>query len=135
MQESDRTPHVVIVGGGVAGLEALMALRDLAGDRVELTLVAPDPDFTYKPLAVEEPFSHQPPEQRALEPIAREFGGRFVQAAWIELLPRITRLSSPRASVCITRSCSCAPADGRSPPSATAPRSWLLEIHFGSTTC
>jgi sulfide:quinone oxidoreductase len=73
--------HVVIIGGGVAGLEALMALRDLAGDRVEITLVAPDPDFTYKPLAVEEPFSHQPPEQRALDPIVREFGGRFLQAA------------------------------------------------------
>ena len=58
-----------------------MALRDLAGDRVELTLVAPEPDFTYKPLAVEEPFSHQPPEHRALDPIAREFGSRFVQAA------------------------------------------------------
>ena len=87
MQESDRTPHIVIAGGGVAGLEALMALRDLAGDRVELTLVAPDPDFTYKPLAVEEPFSHRPPEQRALEPIAREFGCRFVQAAVERVAP------------------------------------------------
>ena len=81
MVETERTPHIVIVGGGVAGLEALMALRDLAGDRVEITLVAPEPDFTYKPLAVEEPFSHQPPERRALEPIAREFGSRFLQAA------------------------------------------------------
>jgi sulfide:quinone oxidoreductase len=38
--------RVVIAGGGIAGLEALIALRDLAGDRVALTLVAPDPDFT-----------------------------------------------------------------------------------------
>ena len=87
MVETDQTPHMVIVGGGVAGLEALMALRDLAGDRVELTLVSPDPDFKYKPLAVEEPFSHQPPEQRALEPIAREFGSRFVQAAVERVAP------------------------------------------------
>jgi sulfide:quinone oxidoreductase len=81
MGGTDRTPHVVIVGGGVAGLEALIALRDLAGDRVAITLVAPDPDFTYKPLAVEEPFSLQPPEHRALDPIAREFGSRFLPAA------------------------------------------------------
>jgi sulfide:quinone oxidoreductase len=77
----------VIAGGGVAGLEALMALRDLAGDRAELTLVAPEPDFTYKPLAVEEPFLLQPPEHRALEPIVTEFGGRFVQAAVQRVVP------------------------------------------------
>ena len=46
----------MIVGGGVAGLEALLALKSLAGDRVALTLVAPQPDFLYKPLLVEEPF-------------------------------------------------------------------------------
>ena len=48
--------RVVIVGGGVAGLEALLALDDLGGDRVSLTLVAPQPDFVYRPLLVEEPF-------------------------------------------------------------------------------
>jgi sulfide:quinone oxidoreductase len=48
---------IVIAGGGVAGLEALLALRALAGERVRLTLVAPDPDFAYRPLAVAEPFS------------------------------------------------------------------------------
>ena len=31
---------VVVVGGGVAGLEALLALRDLAGDRIDLTLIS-----------------------------------------------------------------------------------------------
>jgi sulfide:quinone oxidoreductase len=47
---------VVIVGGGVAGLEALLGLRAMAGDRVRLTLVAAERDFSYLPLAVAEPF-------------------------------------------------------------------------------
>ena len=48
---------IVIAGGGVAGLEALLGLHAVVGDRVNVTLVAPDPDFTYRPLAVAEPFA------------------------------------------------------------------------------
>ena len=72
---------VVIVGGGVAGLEALLALHDLAGGRAELTLVAPNSDFVYKPQLVEEPFDLGPAEQHALAPLADELGARFVQKA------------------------------------------------------
>jgi len=56
-------------------------LHDLAGDRVTLTLAAPEPDFTYKPLTVQEPFSLSPAEQRALHPIAQALGATFVQQA------------------------------------------------------
>ena len=35
-------PQTVVLGGGIAGLEVLMALADLAAGRTELTLVAPD---------------------------------------------------------------------------------------------
>lgn len=76
---TSQQPHVLIAGGGIAGLEALMALRDLAPEAVRITLAAPDPDFIYKPLVVEEPFSSQPAEQRALGPIAEEFEAEFVQ--------------------------------------------------------
>jgi sulfide:quinone oxidoreductase len=71
--------RTLIVGGGIAGLEALLALHDLAEDRAELTMVAPDPDFTYKPLLVEEPFSLKPAERRELAPLLSELGGEFVQ--------------------------------------------------------
>jgi len=47
---------VMIAGGGVAALEGLMALHELAGDRISLELVTPTPEFTYRPLAVAEPF-------------------------------------------------------------------------------
>jgi sulfide:quinone oxidoreductase len=50
-------PHrVLIAGAGVAGLEALLALRDLAGEGPEITVVAPEREFTYRPLAVAELF-------------------------------------------------------------------------------
>jgi hypothetical protein len=48
--------RVLVAGGGVAGLEALLALRALAGDLVDLELLAPEPAFWYRPLAVAEPF-------------------------------------------------------------------------------
>ena len=71
-------PRVVIAGGGIAGIEALLALRDLAADRVEVTLVAAEPEFVYKPLMVEEPFGPQPAERHELAPAVTELGGRFV---------------------------------------------------------
>ena len=59
---------IVIAGGGVAGLEALLALRAMARDHTRLTLIAPDPDFSYRPLAVAEPFglghAHRVPIER-----------------------------------------------------------------------
>ena len=41
--------HVLVAGGGVVGLETLLALRDLAGERVRCTLLTPEPDFVYRP--------------------------------------------------------------------------------------
>src|SRR5437764_1309418 len=48
--------HVVIVGAGVAALEGALALRSHAEERVSLELIAPEPEFVYRPLAVAEPF-------------------------------------------------------------------------------
>jgi sulfide:quinone oxidoreductase len=62
----------------VAGLETLMALRGLAGERVELTLVAPGGEFVYRPLAVEAPFTVGRARRIALEQAARDAGARFV---------------------------------------------------------
>jgi sulfide:quinone oxidoreductase len=43
--------RVVVAGGGIAGLEALLALRELAGERVSLTLVEPREELTVRALA------------------------------------------------------------------------------------
>src|SRR5437764_12423870 len=48
--------HVVVAGAGVAGLETALALQALAEGLVSVELVAPETEFTYRPLAVAEPF-------------------------------------------------------------------------------
>jgi sulfide:quinone oxidoreductase len=48
--------RVIIAGGGVAALETALALRAAAEDYVSVSLVAPESEFTYRPLAVAEPF-------------------------------------------------------------------------------
>ena len=70
--------EVVIVVGGVAGLEALLGLHAMAGDRVHLTLVAPDADFSYRPLAVAEPFALGHAHSVPLSEFAEEVGAEVV---------------------------------------------------------
>ena len=53
--------RVVIAGGGVAGLEAMLALRSLARERVLIELIAPENDLVYRPLSVLEPFDRETP--------------------------------------------------------------------------
>lgn len=72
------TPRVVIAGGGVAGLEALLALRAIAGDALDVTLVAPVPDFVYRPLATGDPFVVTHVERRPLAEIARDQDAELV---------------------------------------------------------
>jgi hypothetical protein len=45
--------RVVIAGGGVAALEAALALRELTGERVRTTLLSPEPEFVYRPMRVQ----------------------------------------------------------------------------------
>jgi sulfide:quinone oxidoreductase len=69
----DRT-RVTVVGGGVAALEALIALRELAADRVTLELITPQPTWAYRPLAVAEPFGLGTVRTYDLVQIARDQG-------------------------------------------------------------
>ena len=65
--------RVVIAGGGVAALETLLALRDLAGERVSTTLVAPQPTFTSSAMAVARVFARGRPRRVELAELADEF--------------------------------------------------------------
>jgi sulfide:quinone oxidoreductase len=52
--------RVLVAGGGVAALEAVLALRSLAAGLVEVELLAPAIEFPQKPLSVRSPFSGEP---------------------------------------------------------------------------
>ena len=76
MARSDRI-HVVIAGGGVAALEAALALRELSQDRVTVELVAPEPHFWYRPTSVAEPFGLGEVRRYELSELAHTAGATF----------------------------------------------------------
>ncbi len=71
--------RVLIAGGGFAAVEAVLALRALAGDRVEFALLAPDPVFRYRPAATTEPFDLAPSRRYDLRAIANDLGAEYRQ--------------------------------------------------------
>jgi sulfide:quinone oxidoreductase len=64
--------RVAIAGGGVAALETALALADLAGERTDVTLIAPNAEFAYRPLSVREPFAYGSARRYPLARIARD---------------------------------------------------------------
>ncbi|QEC49842.1 hypothetical protein FSW04_21245 [Baekduia soli] len=78
MHAATHRPHVVIAGGGVAAIELALALHDLAGTRVQMTLVAPERDFELRPLRTAEPFSADHVRRHSLRDLARRVGAELV---------------------------------------------------------
>lgn len=81
-------PWVVIAGGGVATLEGLMALRHLMNGFVAINVVAPSPEFVYRPLSVAAPFGIAEPRHFALEQIAADHGAGLHQGLVEAVDPR-----------------------------------------------
>jgi sulfide:quinone oxidoreductase len=109
--------RVVIAGGGVAGLETLLALHELAGDLVDLELLAPDPQFWYRPLAPAEPFDAGHARRFDLARIAEHVGALFTlgQLASVDTDARIARTSNGTTIEYDALVVAC----------GAAPRSWL----------
>ena len=64
---TDRPLRVLVAGGGVAALEAVLALHALAADRVSIELLAPGDEFVHRPSSVVTPFSGVPAPRLPLD--------------------------------------------------------------------
>jgi sulfide:quinone oxidoreductase len=71
--------NVLITGGGPAGLEAALALHRLAAEQVDVTVLAPEAEFIYRPLTVLEPFAAGGGTTFPLERIAADAGFTHVR--------------------------------------------------------
>jgi len=73
--------RVVIVGGGVGALETMLALHDLAGGRVDATLLSPETEFRYRPASVALPFGRGQVHRFAISDAAAAADTRHMPAA------------------------------------------------------
>jgi sulfide:quinone oxidoreductase len=82
--------RVVIVGGGVAALETVLALGDLGRDRTDVTVIAPNTEFVYRPMVVREPFAQGAARRYPLAPIVRDAGATLLHGKldWIDPVGR-----------------------------------------------
>ena len=83
--------RVIVAGGGVAGVEAMLRLRRLAGDLLDVTLLAPGEEFAVRALSVREPFAARGAERHALADIAARCGGEWLPASvkWVDSARRV----------------------------------------------
>ncbi len=73
--------RVAVCGGGIAAAEGVLRLRRLAPERVEITLVAPNDQLAYRPLAVKEPFASGDVRRYPLRRLVDEVGAEWVRDA------------------------------------------------------
>jgi sulfide:quinone oxidoreductase len=83
--------RVIVVGGGVAALETILALHDLAGELTDVSVVAPNAEFHYRPMTVREPFSQGQAHRYPLAPIVSDAGASLIcdELAWVDPENRI----------------------------------------------
>ena len=75
---SAREPfRVVVAGGGVGGLEALLALGE-AGEAFDVTLLAPNAEFVERPMSVAQPFAAGHAGRISVATVARDSGATVV---------------------------------------------------------
>jgi sulfide:quinone oxidoreductase len=93
--------RVTVVGGGPAAAELLLALRALAGDRVELQLIAPDTELLVRAASPGAAFGRAVVERYDLAEVATETGAsvRLDRVEAVAPAARRLRLASGGAAV------------------------------------
>ena len=76
----DHPMKVVIIGGGVGALELALALHKLGEERIGATLIAPEPDFRYRPASVSVPFRRGEVLAFPIADVAEAAGARLIHA-------------------------------------------------------
>src|SRR4051794_18351806 len=74
--------RVLIAGGGVAGVECLLGLHELAADRVAITLLSVRRELVEGAVALGEPFGGARAQHVDLAQLATETGASFVRGTW-----------------------------------------------------
>src|SRR5689334_6993441 len=85
--------QVLVAGGGVAALETVLALRELAPARVSTTVLAPNSELVYRPMSVREPFAHVAAARYPLAPMLADLGAELIadELAWVDPERRVVR--------------------------------------------
>jgi len=78
--------RVVIIGGGVAAIETALALGELAPEHTDVTVIAPNEEFVYRPMTVREPFAYGHANCYPLAPIVGDAGAKLLSdaLAWVD---------------------------------------------------
>jgi sulfide:quinone oxidoreductase len=88
--------RVIVAGGGVAALETILALLELAPNLTDVTVIAPNEEFVYRPLSVREPFAYGAAKHYPLAPIVRDAGAELLvdELAWVDSGEQIAHTES-----------------------------------------
>jgi sulfide:quinone oxidoreductase len=82
--------RVTIAGSGVAAVECVLALRAVAGSRVDIEMLAPAAELVHRPVSVESPFGGPPAPRISLD----RLGVRVRRDALVSVDPEARRVNT-----------------------------------------
>ncbi len=104
MQIASSTPasppvRDIIIGGGIAAVETLIALYETSPRHLDVTLVSASDTLTYRPSALSEPFGLGPATSYPLATVCADHGARFVGARCERVRPEAHEIDLDDGSV------------------------------------